>query len=221
MAKSEVLRILDNPLVSRSSYTWRYSSSRLMDPENLSTHVYEVVMIGLMLIDGIKSRSEGKEDIDVSLFLWKALFHDADETVIGDIPRPLKYASEGIHTSLESVAHSVASSLFEDTFSVQTPFVEEIYRDSKKGKEGKLVKLSDMLCVVKKSRVEIEKLGNLTFLDTILNLRSYVNSMDQDDFYSEFISSGAIEYLREIMNDVREYTYYMEKKYLEGSDWVR
>lgn len=212
--KLEVLNMLDNPLITKAAYTWRYSSSRLNDPENLSTHIYEVQMIGLFLIDKIKRDSNGKEEINREEFLMKALFHDADETIIGDTPRPLKYASPGIKEEIDQVAHRVAENLFQTSFSVEDREIGKYYHTAKIGKTGILVRLSDMLCVVKKLRVEVEKLNNYTFLDVITNTQRYVKDLDNEDTYKVFTESSTREFIFHIFHELREYLDYMADKYL-------
>jgi 5'-deoxynucleotidase len=171
-------------------------------------------MIGLSLFDRIDHVSYGSEELDKLEFLLKALYHDADETVLGDIPRPLKYASMDIHDSLEVVAKSSAERLFKGTYRSNSSAYSS-YTQAKEGKTGRLVKLADMLCVVKKSYQEIEILGNKTLLDTITNLRVYAESMDKPEFYEVFTAPETKVFLKSIFEDVLSYVAEMTAKYLE------
>lgn len=195
------LDIIDNPIISRSSYTWRYSSSRLTDPENLSTHVYEVEMIGMHLLDELAvftgDPSYVSEEV-IYMFRNKALVHDIDEVELGDTPRPLKYASPDIHKAISVVADTTAHALIDKTYVSQQlrDTLHKAYNSSKSGRTGYILSVADMLCVVKKTRVEVEKLGNKTMLDVVYNQINYTHSLrdklkklnasDPDDKFYEF-----------------------------------
>lgn len=210
--ESTIMKMIDNPIVSKACYTWRYSSSRLCDQENLSTHVYEVMMLGLMLIDKIKSLS-ADESFENETFLMKALFHDVDETILGDTPRPLKYASNGIHHEINIVADKVANNLLTSSFHDGHHIYERYYDSAKFGKEGVIVKIADMLSVVKKARLEVEYLGNLTMLTVYDNLVGYLSDLDQPKTYEVFDSESTKGFLREMFRDLESYVSCVLKKY--------
>lgn len=211
----KIIDLLDKPIVSRACYTWRYSSSRLCDPENLSTHVYEVEMIGLILINEIY-KINPSEKIDVEKFLMKALLHDVDETILGDTPRPLKYASKGIHNEIGRVADTTASQIISDTFdymNIRDEMYVKYFIESKSGKEGMLVKIADMLTVVKKVRLEVEYLHNLTMINVYDNLVEYINLLNTPSTYDQFDTPEVRDYLRDMFDDLLEYVNSVRDKY--------
>ena len=211
----KIIDLLDKPIVSRACYTWRYSSSRLCDPENLSTHVYEVEMIGLILINEIY-KINPSEKIDVEKFLMKALLHDVDETILGDTPRPLKYASKGIHNEIGRVADATASQILSDTFdymNIRDEMYVKYFIKSKSGKEGMLVKIADMLTVVKKVRFEVEYLHNLTLINIYDNLVEYINLLKNDRTYDQFDTAEVKSYLEDMFDDLLEYVNSVRDKY--------
>lgn len=210
----DVIKMLDNPLVSRAAFTWRYSSSKLVEPENLSTHIYEVLMIGLMLRDNIMYLTHDQEDIKCEEFLMKAIFHDADETILGDVPRPLKYASPGIKEEIDKVAHSTADKLFHTSFKGFNE-IRDYYYDAKTGKTGMLVRLADMLCVIKKLRLEVETLNNYTLLDVIPNSINYINDLDVDSTYEVFSCDETKRYIKSLFKELRVYLAAMHSKYMK------
>lgn len=211
----KIINLLDKPIVSRACYTWRYSSSRLCDPENLSTHVYEVEMIGLILINEIY-KINPSEKINVEKFLMKALLHDVDETILGDTPRPLKYASKGIHKEISKVADATASQILSDTFdymNIRDEMYFKYFIESKSGKEGMLVKIADMLTVVKKVRLEVEYLHNLTMINVYDNLVEYINLLKNDRTYNQFDTTEVKDYLENMFDDLLEYVNSVRDRY--------
>lgn len=212
VTETTIMKLIDNPIVSKACYTWRYSSSRLCDQENLSTHTYEVEMIGLMLMDKISSLSP-EEVFNRETFLMKALFHDVDETILGDTPRPLKYASNGIHHEINVVADRVANTLLTGTFYEGEQIYKDYYDTAKSGKEGILVKIADMLSVVKKARLEVEYLGNLTMLTVYDNLVGYLSDLDRPETYQVFDTEDARRFLLDMFRDLQDYVSSILKKY--------
>lgn len=211
--------IIMNPMVSRAAYVQRYSSSRLCDPENLATHVYEVQMIGLMIINKLKKWCS--VEVDEHEFLMKALLHDVDETVLGDTPRPLKYASPEIHDSIEEVADNTARSLMYSYFEGDTADrYYGYYKQSKKDLTGFIVKMADMLSVLKKIVFEVEYLHNLTMLQVVDNMVGYIDSLRDSlsdlckDDDGKFILSGHCPYiLQTILDSSMNYIISLKDKY--------
>lgn len=211
--------IIMNPMVSRAAYVQRYSSSRLCDPENLATHVYEVQMIGLMIIHKLKKWCS--VEVDEHEFLMKALLHDVDETVLGDTPRPLKYASPEIHDSIEEVADNTARNLMYSYFEGDTADrYYGYYKQSKKDLTGFIVKMADMLSVLKKVVLEVEYLHNLTMLKVVDNLVDYTESLRDSlsdlckDDDNNIIRSGHCPYiLQNILDSSMNYIISLKDKY--------
>lgn len=211
--------IIMNPMVSRAAYVQRYSSSRLCDPENLATHVYEVQMIGLMIIHKLKKWCS--VEVDEHEFLMKALLHDVDETVLGDTPRPLKYASPEIHDSIEEVADNTARNLMYSYFEGDTADrYYGYYKQSKKDLTGFIVKMADMLSVLKKVVLEVEYLHNLTMLKVVDNLVDYTESLCDSlsdlckDDDNDIIRSGHCPYiLQNILDSSMNYIISLKDKY--------
>ena len=191
--------IINSPLVSRASRVMRYSSSRLTDPESLAIHTHEVLMIGVLLIDRIKEVSP-EEVIDESLYMSKALSHDLEEISTGDVPRPLKYSSQEVRDSLQVIADSAARELFTDNFYDSKRWLN-LWKNAKEGKEGHLLKLADLMTVLRKSIYEVDILSNLTMLDVVKNVAFYFKEiLDKiDDFLSVYTEDSTKVYLRRVI----------------------
>ncbi len=192
---NHVSGIINSPLVSRASRVMRYSSSRLTDPESLAIHTHEVLMIGVLLIDRIKEVSP-EEVIDESLYMSKALSHDLEEISTGDVPRPLKYSSQEVRESLQVIADSAARELFTDNFYDSKRWLT-LWKNAKEGKEGHLLKLADLMTVLRKSIYEVDILSNLTMLDVVKNVAFYFKEIlnDLDEFLSVYTEDSSKDYL--------------------------
>lgn len=109
-----------------------------------------------------KLMSEGYR-LDRSLLLMKAIMHDVDETVTGDIAMPVKYYSaelRGLIGEMESKQTlSMIMKIFPDDVESQAVMFS-MWENSKKGPEGAVVALCDALAVVYKIRDEVMTRGN-------------------------------------------------------------
>lgn len=193
--------IINSPLVSRASRVMRYSSSRLTDPESLAIHTHEVLMIGVLLIDRIKEVSP-EEVINESLYMSKALSHDLEEISTGDVPRPLKYSSQEVRKSLQVIADSAARELFTENFYDSKRWLT-LWETAKEGKEGHLLKLADLLTVLRKSIYEVDILSNLTMLDVVKNVAFYFKEiLDKlDEFLFVYTEDTTKAYLSKLISE--------------------
>ena len=133
----------------------RYSQSTLCKPESVLEHTGFVactcLIIGRNLISlGVK--------IDMEILLSRALVHDMDEVVTGDVARPTKYFSEEIKSELDMLSRK---SMVEISDSIDCYLVEN-WIASKCDLEGKIVELVDILAVLCKAHNEIVMRGNKT-----------------------------------------------------------
>ena len=193
--------IINSPLVSRASRVMRYSSSRLTDPESLAIHTHEVLMIGILLLDRIKEVSP-EEVINESLYMSKALSHDLEEISTGDVPRPLKYSSQEVRKSLQVIADSAARELFTENFYDSKRWLT-LWKTAKEGKEGHLLKLADLLTVLRKSIYEVDILSNLTMLDVVKNVAFYFKEiLDKlDEFLFVYTEDTTKAYLSKLISE--------------------
>ena len=161
-----------NPL-SRMNEIVRYSSVYQETNENLSEHITDVSVMAYLIAKHIEKITDGKDKLDIGVLLEKCLFHDADEVITGDIPRNTKYATNAAHNELNKVADE-AIDMVQSMLEID---LKSIWNSSKDGKEGLILKICDMLVVVKKAIVEIELRGNLSFLKVVTELEGHLTKM--------------------------------------------
>ena len=79
----------------------RYSSLRLVQQESVMEHTGFVCLLAYILCEHINKFSD--EKIDTSSALQKAVVHDIDEIITGDIPRPTKYYNKETRKAFETI----------------------------------------------------------------------------------------------------------------------
>lgn len=136
----------------------RYSRDHMMKSENDLEHTGFIVMFVFFV--GKKLEQKGMT-IDWSYLLVRALIHDIEETLTGDIPRTTKYDNEGVLRELKHVERKAAHHLC-DFLGVD--FYPEWYGAKNATNEGMLLKIADMAAVVYKTMIEVSMYGNRGFL---------------------------------------------------------
>lgn len=128
--------------------------------ESVATHSYDVAILSMMIYD-----RQGDASINLEEVLRKALWHDFEETIVSDIPHPIKHRYQGgrLGKLLEEIVEAV---LDNDAFHELPEAMERRYaRDAKEAKwgaEGEIVAAADAMDLVLTATREI-KLGNRYF----------------------------------------------------------
>lgn len=166
----DIRTLVTNPLMNMS-HVGRYSGVKLMEPEMLDTHLITVMWLGTMLIDELNENYG--EKISTGVFLEKALHHDADEALTGDVTRTLKYHNNNVHKELQTVADEVAQDMYKRYFN-NPGYYYYVWDNAKKGKEGGILKIADMLDVAIKAFREVEILHNMYALRVVYEVKHYL-----------------------------------------------
>lgn len=211
MVDNKFLKITSSPLMNLD-HTYRYSGTKLVEPESLSQHIVDTIMMGIKIIDEINFIA-GEKLLDTDKYLMKAVCHDMEEVITGDIPRPLKYYNEETTKSLKDVADKVANKFFEKQFHDKDTFYIA-WKDAKEDKEGHILKMVDTLVVVSKVLKEVSILHNYYMLRVAHEVSQYIKIMINSNailFYNPKVQNyiddilyGALTAMNDILSDNEE-----------------
>ena len=194
MSTNNLSELIFSPLM-RSDEVERYSGTRLSSTETLGQHITDMSMMCYILAFKLKSMGE---DIDVGVLLEKCLVHDIDEISTGDLPRNTKYALPEIKESLDRVAEMAVEG-YAETYGMSD--LVEKWRTAKDGKEGLIIKICDMLCVVRKACIEVEVESNMSALrvtkELVRHVSDMINCISPEDH--GFTQPESCSYLRELL----------------------
>lgn len=98
-------------ILSRLKYIDRWALMRNARAENLAEHSLEVAMVAHALATIANVRHGCSLDADRAAVL--GLFHDASETLTGDMPTPVKYANGRIRDAYKDVEATAAAELLD------------------------------------------------------------------------------------------------------------
>lgn len=179
----------------------RYSQSTLCRPESVLEHTGQVAC--LCLIIGKNLTSLGAE-IDMGLLLEKALVHDMDETVTGDVARPTKYYSDEIKRELDNLSRESIAQIGKNINCNMWEWVV-----AKDGIEGSIVAIVDGLAVLCKAHDEIVMRGNKRII--FGGAKGLIERLSANvDFLVH--SVGCEKYFRELEDGCRELKHEIEKE---------
>ena len=147
-------------LMGRMRNITRWSLMRNTFSENIQEHSHQVAMLahGLALIRREILHLDGPDPDKCAV---AALYHDASETLTGDMPTPIKYYNPEIRVAYKQVERIASERLVQMLPEALQPFYAPILMESDKEIE-RIVKAADKLSAYIKC-VEEQKAGNTEF----------------------------------------------------------
>jgi len=146
----DLLYILSGP-VGRMSHVTRYSSIPVHRRENVAEHSWWVSFIAMLICDDLLN--EGVEVFKGEV-LQRAIVHDLDECISGDIIRSFKYRTESMRLAM----HDASTENMKEITSKMSKVGAGVYdhwHDAKDNTlEGDVVRFADMVTVVAYCREE-------------------------------------------------------------------
>ena len=174
--------------LSRIKYINRWALMRNTTYERLSQHSYEVPTPAHALAV-IGNRRFGKS-YDTSRAALLGLYHDAAESITGDMPTPVKYFSTELRSAFAEVEKSAGARLLsmlpEDMQADYDPLLEQKADDAAL---WRLVKAADKLSAYIKC-IEERKAGNTEFCEAEKSTKKLLEKLECPEaaaFLSEFL----------------------------------
>lgn len=173
--------------LSRMKYITRWGLMRNTSSESIQEHSLQVSMIAHAIALIKNTYFEGNVNPErVAVF---AIYHDSNETLIGDLPTPIKYYNPGIYKAYKDLEDISKEKLLT---MLPKPLVDS-YRSilffDESSDEGKIVKAADRICAYIKC-LEEEKAGNSEFKKAAASTKKKIQEMEMPEvnyFMDNFI----------------------------------
>lgn len=169
------------------SNTYRYQTVRLSNPESLSEHTMNVMIMGVIFLNDCIKKGISLDDTIIQRYLRRTFFHDMPETMMADIIRPVKYHNDQIHENIINLEKDVARSLCDQWFSESD--WDEMINDKDRTDVGLLLRVFDMLDVARKALDEVILCHNMVALKIVYEVKYYLGLL------SNQLSNGSVNYI--------------------------
>lgn len=173
--------------IGRLKDTYRYSAQPVISRENVAEHSFWTAMIGVTICLQLDPMDT---DMPARVAL-KALLHDIEECMTGDLVRDMKYASDELRDAIKKVEQDFLRNLLDPLDDVGKSMYE-IWENSKdQTYSGQIVALADALSVISYCTKEWE-LGN----SNLMEIRDACTRLIVNKFYASSlgeIAKSAIE----------------------------
>lgn len=165
-------------LMGRMRNITRWSLMRNTFSENIQEHSHQVAMLahGLALIRREILHLDGPDPDKCAV---AALYHDASETLTGDMPTPIKYYNPEIRAAYKQVERIAAERLVHMLPEQLQPFYAPVLMESDKEIE-QIVKAADKLSAYIKC-IEEQKAGNTEFESAAKQTMDSMKAMERPE----------------------------------------
>ena len=138
---------------------------RLTFPESVLEHTGMVAIVSMAI--GTELLRIEPDCVKLGWILSRALVHDMDELITGDLPRPTKYSSPKATELFEELSRTGVDKVSRTMLKEWPGFaaiLSDVHKVAKEGREGLVVKLADQLAVVYMVWREVLMRGNHTLI---------------------------------------------------------
>ena len=191
-------------MMQRMRYIRRWALMRNTQGENLQEHSLQVAVTAHALAVLRRERFPTAADgtprvvVDPDRVATMALFHDAPEILVGDLPTPIKYFNPAIKSAYKAVEGVATAKLVamlpDDLRPTYAALLAPDRSDAATAEAAALVKAADRLCAYTKC-IEEERAGNTEFrtaAKTILASIEAIAMPEVDCFLREFVPAFSL-----------------------------
>ena len=161
----------------------RFAQIKLDKPYNGAEHSFRVGILAMLIVDDYNLRNPDKK-INVEEVLRKALIHDLEESVIGDIATPVKNRSKDFKEAYKTLGIEVMK---EDVLS-GSPLPELYFKmwvEDKSDLSGEIIKLADGLEAFSTANYELRR-GNMSLKSAFYALKAGLEKPEMMGLFEKY-----------------------------------
>ncbi len=182
----------------------RYSREPIIKGENVGEHSYYVGLYSWIVANDLISRGH---KIDIQKVMEGALLHDIEETVFGDLPRPIKKAYPEIDALVSKEAYSaVKKQIFDKIGVYDSEYPAKIWKNAMDDSlEGRIVRFADDLDVFAYAYEESRR-GNKRMAELFVEHLEYIKYAHDNPYLADYAKQ-----LQDIAEEVKSGMKYKAK----------
>jgi len=162
----------------------RFSQSYLAKPESVLEHSASVAQLAYFIGSNI-------EGIDMEMLLKKAVFHDMDEIITGDLAHPTKHYTNELRHQIAMLERDNMIDICND---ISDPELFDVWNDAKDDTiEGFIICICDIFVVLYKIDQEFRVFGNNSLLGHSVSIRKRLLQLMEENsnvIISSFINEA-------------------------------
>lgn len=159
--------------ISRLRWIQRWSLKRNTLNENVMEHSWEVAVIAHLL--GVINNTVYGGQLNAYRLATLALYHDAAESITGDLPTPVKYYSPEIQKAYKTIEEDAEQALLAMLPKQLQASMTTMIGEPSDWQEGKYLKAADSLSAYLKAKAEVAN-GNQEYQHTLEDLAHKIAS---------------------------------------------
>lgn len=159
--------------VCKLSNVKRFAALKLDREYSGADHSYRVAMLGMLIVDEYNSQNP-KKPINCEEVLRKALLHDLEESITGDIPTPVKQ-EQGMRDMLRIVSEKIMNEQILDDELPMKKLYLKLWKEDKDNETGEVITIADKLEALLSAAYELKR-GNKDLQKAFNNIRTWFNS---------------------------------------------
>lgn len=175
-------------MISRMKYINRWALMRNEHNENLCEHSFDVATIAHAL--AVIGNNRFGKSLNAERCALLGLYHDAPETLTGDLPTPVKYYSEQVRSAYKTVEEHACESLLNMLPDDMKPDYTALFDEQESDRElWRIVKAADKISALIKC-IEESKSGSGEFRTAAESTRASIQAMNMPEaevFLSEIL----------------------------------
>lgn len=188
-------------LVHDMSAVQRFSRLRMVHPEHVLAHTGMVCVFVYAIVNRIAIKCpRALRPLNMGLAMSRAVTHDMDETITGDIVRPTKYFSDVLRNELGRLERKGVGSIA-DALELDQLFGD--FASSKAGREGFIVKIADLLAALCTVYAEVCVSGNMAMIQPATPMRGILDTFEKALHTLGLFSHDETKVIEELLLEAR------------------
>ena len=163
-------------LLSGLSGTYRFSNAKLIHRESVLEHLGAVTLMSYLIVTEMKVVDKGVSTEWLGEILSRAIVHDVEELLIGDVPRTTKYASRRTRETFRALEKNALERIVSD-LELASEALECDHSNAKEGAAGLVVKIADVLAVAYTLNSEVVERGNTALMSRAGSCRPQIEEL--------------------------------------------